>query len=121
MDEFPGGFTYHRRASYMKDLFAGNVDPIIFHMSWTQNKIDKQRFFKQSGFWYLQDKCIDSTAEKILTRHQPRTANTTLYPGRLLEPCCSAEPLTSCFYSDKPSVNPCRDSPPIDEGKPSFW
>jgi len=29
-DEFPGGFTYHRRRDYMKDLFAGKVKPYLF-------------------------------------------------------------------------------------------
>jgi hypothetical protein len=41
MDEFPGGYHFHQRSKeFMKDLFAGNVKPFIFHMSWTSNKVN---------------------------------------------------------------------------------
>lgn len=48
-EEFPGGFTYHKRFTFMKDLFEGRAHPFIFHMSWTQNKKNKLNFFKQMG------------------------------------------------------------------------
>lgn len=48
-EEFPGGFTFHKRSDYMKDFFNGKVHPYIFHMSWTENKNNKQKFFRQMG------------------------------------------------------------------------
>lgn len=35
---FPGGYHYHMRSQYMKDLFRGKENPILFHMSWTKDK-----------------------------------------------------------------------------------
>ena len=50
-DEFPGGHAFHYRRDFMRDLFAGKVNPYIFHMSWTLNKDNKQKFFRQIGDW----------------------------------------------------------------------
>lgn len=112
MEEFPGGYQYNQKSgAYMKDLFAGKLHPYIFHMSWTLNKDNKLLYFQQMGEWFVQKKCIQMKREAILS------------PGEtdLTVPCCSAKPLISCHYRDKPSRIPCRDSPPIDPGKPSFW
>lgn len=50
-DEFPGGHAFHYRRDFMHDLFEGKVKPYIFHMSWTLNKDNKQKFFRQIGDW----------------------------------------------------------------------
>ena len=106
MEEFPGGFQYHKRdKTYMKRLFDGSMKPFIFHMSWTHNKDNKLLFFRQMGEWYVHEECI---GQKDLAGDLPTT-------------CCAAEPLFSCHYRDKPSMKPCSDSPPIDKGKPSWW
>lgn len=120
-NNFPGGHAFHRRHDFMKDLLAGKVSPYLFHMSWTENKNNKQSFFRQTGNWYLEDKCVGTTVEKILRRDKsiPRPENNS--SGYLTQACCAAEPLVSCFYRDKPSIIPCQDSPNLDEGKPSFW
>ncbi|CAB9514754.1 Nucleotide-diphospho-sugar transferase [Seminavis robusta] len=114
-DEFPCGHAFHYRKDFMRDIFAGKVEPYIFHMSWTLNKDNKQKFFRQIGEWYLKDQCVASTVDKILDK------GTRFTQGSLLEPCCSAEALFSCFYSDKPSKYPCKDSPTIDKGGRPFW
>jgi hypothetical protein len=112
-DEFPGGYHYHMpsRKQYMKDFLAGKVKPYIFHMSWTENKDNKQLFFEQMGDWYVKDECVGSTVTKILTSTQ----------HDLSKACCSAEPIIRCHYRDKPSKIPCKDSPPIDKGHKSWW
>ena len=112
--EFPGGYTYHRKTEYMKDMLAGRVTPYIFHMSWTHNKANKALYFRQMGEWYLQDKCVASTVPQI-------TGMETVSNGGLHDSCCAAEPIISCHYRDKPSKIPCKDSPPIDKGRRSFW
>ncbi|GKY90578.1 hypothetical protein MPSEU_000031500 [Mayamaea pseudoterrestris] len=111
-DEFPGGHAFNQRKSFMKDLFAKAVNPYIFHMSWTLNKVNKQRYFEQMGEWYYHSQCIGKTVDEILT---------TAHDGGLFEHCCSAEPLVTCHYRDKPSIIPCKDSPPIDNGQGSWW
>lgn len=83
-------------------------------LSWTTNKNNKLLFLKQMGLWYVNPVCekgggVDE-AKKLLD-------------GKNLESaCCSAKPLISCHYRDKPSIVPCDDSPMIDgpKGKP-FW
>ena len=113
--EFPGGFSFHNRRDFMKDLVTEKVSPHIFHMSWTLNKDNKQKFFKQLGEWYLKDECVAKTGSDILGD------GTTVEHGSLVEPCCSAEPIITCFYKDKPSKIPCNDSPPIDKNGRPFW
>jgi hypothetical protein len=113
-EEFPGGYQYHQATGkYMRAFFAGDVHPYIFHMSWTLNKDNKLLFLRQMGEWYVQDQCVHKKVDDIpgLTKDTSAFVST----------CCSAEPLISCHYRDKPSKNPCRDSPPIDKGKPSWW
>jgi hypothetical protein len=111
MEEFPGGFQFHKKDhTYMKKIFDGTIKPIIFHMSWTNNKDNKLLFFRQMGEWYVQDKCIGKVRADIPTGH-----------ADLPSTCCAAAPLFSCHYKDKPSLKPCRDSPPIDKGKSSWW
>jgi Nucleotide-diphospho-sugar transferase len=108
-DEFPGGFHFHQHSkAYMRRFFAGEVTPYIFHMSWTLSKNNKLFFLRQMGEWYVQDACIQHTVEQIGGGTVPTT-------------CCAAEPLFSCHYRDKPSLRPCKDSPPIDKGRPSWW
>ena len=111
--DFPGGFNFHSRKEYMKDFIAGKIEPYIFHMSWTKNKDNKKKFFEQLGGWYLKDACSNKPASDIVAGDTSS--------GRLIEPCCAADPLFKCHYRDKPSIKPCKDSPPIDKGKPSFW
>lgn len=113
-DDFPGGFTFHERSgAWMKDFFAKKKDPYVFHMSWTANKENKILYFKQMGEWYVQPTCIDKTAAEILFASAETNSLETA--------CCAVEPLFSCHYRDKPSIYPCKDSPPIDKGRPSFW
>lgn len=104
--EFPGGFSFHRKKEFMKDLLQGRIEAYIFHMSWTLNKDNKIFFFKQMAEWYLQEHC--------------RTMPLSEIDGDAGE-CCSTKAIVSCHYRDKPSKNPCRDSPSMDAGKPSFW
>ena len=99
-EEFPGGYHYHQvSGKYMRKLFAGEVHPYIFHMSWTLNKDNKLLFFKQMGEWYVQEQCVHKKVDDIpgLDKSKPTSYVST---------CCSAEPLISCHYRDKPSKIP---------------
>ena len=97
----------------MKRLFAGEVNPYIFHMSWTLNKDNKLLFFQQIGEWYVEEQCTHKKVDEI--------------PGidgdekDLVSACCLAEPVFECHYKDKPSKFPCNDSPPIDKNGRPFW
>jgi hypothetical protein len=105
-DEFPSGYHFNMRRDYMKQLVRGDKTPYAFHMCWTLNKEDKVAYMKQMGMWYLKDECVGKKAESL---------------GDVNTACCSAEPIVQCFYKDKASVIPCKDSPPKDKGSPSFW
>ena len=104
--QFPSGFHYHMRRDYMKEFVDGNKKPYVFHMCWTLNKQDKVAFMKQMGMWYLKDECIDEKADTL---------------GDVNSACCSAEPIVECFYKDKASIEPCKESPVKDKGAGSFW
>mmetsp|Transcript_6912 Transcript_6912/g.13031 ORF Transcript_6912/g.13031 Transcript_6912/m.13031 type:complete len:616 (+) Transcript_6912:258-2105(+) len=116
MNEFPGGWHYNSKAKkdFMKSIAKGDIVPYIFHMSWTSNKNNKLKYFKQMGEWYTEDKCIQNDRDSILGFHSGDQ-------GTLLSNCCLPEANIVCFYRDKPSKIPCKDSDPIDAGRPSFW
>eukprot|EP00540_Astrosyne_radiata_P020584 CAMPEP_0116836140 /NCGR_PEP_ID=MMETSP0418-20121206/7928_1 /TAXON_ID=1158023 /ORGANISM="Astrosyne radiata, Strain 13vi08-1A" /LENGTH=337 /DNA_ID=CAMNT_0004465871 /DNA_START=147 /DNA_END=1160 /DNA_ORIENTATION=- len=102
-DLLPGGFHFHRDFDYMKRLFARQESPVLFHMSWTENKENKVKFFQQTALWYVLSDCLNNTA-KVSTKS-----------------CCSKEPLVMCHYRDKPSAKPCPDSPQQVKNAKSFW
>ncbi|KAL7448519.1 hypothetical protein ACHAWC_003027 [Mediolabrus comicus] len=109
-DMFPGGYHYHQHWDTIKDIVNGKSNAYLLHMSWTENKDNKLKFFRQMGEWYLQDHCIsnDFQGEEVSD-------------GSLISHCCSAEPIFSCHFRDKPSKKPCWDSPCIDKRCRSFW
>jgi len=113
-DELPGGYHFNMRSGkWMKDYFAGKKNPYIFHMSWTANKDNKLLYYKQMGEWYTEETCIGSTAKEIVKNSVGNQIIATK--------CCLADPKITCHYRDKPSKQPCRQSPNIDKGRPSFW
>jgi hypothetical protein len=122
---FPTGYAYHNEMDYMKGLISGDQKPYVFHMSWTHNKTDKIRYYQQMGEWFVEEKCMESTAEQIRadggslkTEHKQAAEATS---GHLLPSCCSAEALFRCHYNDRPSKIPCHDSPVSSwQGSP-FW
>jgi len=114
-DDFPGGYQFHMKTGkYMRSFFAGTNDPYLFHMSWTKNKDNKVRFFEQIGEWYVKEECINRSLEDLdgVDRSESQSFG---------EACCLVEPVVKCHYRDKPSKIPCKDSPSIDKGRPSFW
>jgi len=116
MEEFPGGWHYHRRKEFVRKHLKRETNTIIYHMSWTANKDNKLKFYQQMGEWYLDEKCIHETKQSILSHN-----NTTEVSAPLIESCCLAEAKVTCHYRDKPSIIPCKDSDPIDKGGRSFW
>ena len=125
--EFPGGHNFHQQKDFMKKLILSknstdgrglinndknsDIDPYIFHMSWTKNKEMKLKFFEQLGEWYLMDKCN--------VNHPDFEASAL--DSATISSCCMAKPLFRCHYQDKPSMIPCPESPFIDKGQKSFW
>lgn len=101
---FPGGYHFHKRRNFMKEIIRGDRSPYIFHMSWTENKANKQKFYQQLGEWHLQERC---TSKPVIDFK--------------MDGCCSAKPLYKCHYRDKPSKESCKSSNPIDKNGRSFW
>jgi hypothetical protein len=69
--DLPNGHIYHHDKPYMKKILARTVHPYNFHMCWTQGKVDKLKYMKLSGMWYL-----NNQAEKMLLT--PKGANQLL-------------------------------------------
>jgi hypothetical protein len=128
-DEFPGGHAYNQRPAFMKKLIlsknstegsglikpVGNdpedVDPLIFHMSWTKSKENKIKFFKQMGEWYLEEQCntgSDNFQDAALENLS-------------ITKCCAKKPIVTCHFKDKASMIPCPDAPLMDKQGHSFW
>ena len=112
-EEFPGGWLYHRQKQKMKQIMKGESNNhYIFHMSWTENKKNKLKFFQQMGEWYVDESCIGKFYNEIVGGDSSISMPTK---------CCLAEPLIKCHYRDKPSKIPCNNSPFIDSKQAAFW
>ncbi|KAL3790467.1 hypothetical protein ACHAW5_010790 [Stephanodiscus triporus] len=123
-EEFPGGLQFHRKKEVMKNIISGNSKAYIFHMSWTNNKVDKLKYFQQLGEWYVNDQCIGRDVHEIAGTESG--AGGGFKNGTVLSNCCSAEPIFKCHFRDKPSKLPCPDSPytvqePEESADLSFW
>ena len=61
------GVQYHHNRGYLNQILQKKIRPFVFHMCWTDNRVDKVRYFKIMNMWYLpEDKqCLDSS--KMLT------------------------------------------------------
>ena len=101
---FPGGCTFHHHRDYMKKFVKGEVHPLIFHMSWTESKVDKLKFFQQMGEWFVADNCTSISSR--YNESNLRSANT--YPS-----CCLPKPNIVCHHPRSPSIIPCPNS--------TFW
>ena len=101
--EFPTGAVFHGDRDTMKAMVSGAIAPFMLHMSWTVSKKDKLLYFKQMGEWFVEEKCVGGTANSIINSTDTR-------PGYLITPCCSAKPLISCHFPDKPSTIACNES-----------
>lgn len=111
---FPGGYHFHQQWDTMHTIMSGRSNAYIFHMSWTENKVNKILFFRQMGEWYVHDKCISDEASNLKFD--------SVQDGSLVEHCCSIEPILTCHFRDKPSKIPCPDSPNLDpEHGKIFW
>lgn len=108
-DMFPTGVVFHEERYLMKRILTGNSDPYMFHMSWTASKKDKVRYFRQMGDWFVHDNCTG----KVITNIAVFSKNAKY--------CCSARPLVSCYYRDKPSIVSCDTSKAQREGSRNFW
>lgn len=120
-EEYPGGFHYNRVAfrDVMREIGIGSRIPTIFHMSWTRNKVNKVLFMKQMGMWYVFDECKDKGAEEILMSTDGKNHDKG-GKNEISTKCCSAEPIVTCHYSDKPSVVDCAGSPKLDKSGKIF-
>ena len=108
--DFPSGKDYHHRKPYMQQWLKGEQDPYAFHMCWTQNKVDKVKYLKQLGGWFMERTCSEETIRGSL-----------LGQGNLADSCCSTEPVLDCFFKDKASKEPCYEFPSKDKGQKSWW
>ena len=113
-DMFPGGYHYHKNWDTIRGIISGKSNAYLLHMSWTENKDNKLKFFRQLGEWYLQDECIGHNYKTLVVGGE-------VADGSLINQCCSAEPIFSCHFRDKPSKVPCLNSPCIDRKCRSFW
>ena len=69
---FPSGQAYHENKPYIRRIQARSYKPFVFHMCWTTNRVDKLRYFKEIGLWYLPDEeegaqTVCSSAKKAQT------------------------------------------------------
>lgn len=105
--DFPCGFHFHRRRSFMTEMLTGKVRPYIFHMSWTDNSDQKIKYLQQLGEWYWDHEahpgCNDDSNGDMLLGVLPMPPSSSKSAAE----CCLSEPLFRCHFKGKPSKKPC--------------
>lgn len=54
--------------------------PFVFHMCWTSNRVDKLKYFKDIGLWYIPDAAGDRDV------HGATNKNSNLFPAYCSDP-----------------------------------
>jgi len=84
---FPSGQAYHEKKPYIKKIQEHKFMPYVFHMCWTDNRVNKLIYFKDVGLWYLpenDDVCESPTAMlNFVSRRKQQ--------GSIIEKCCMRE------------------------------
>ena len=50
---------FHRRKEFVRELVHDThvYNPYLFHWSWTAGKVEKLKYSRETGTWYLKDRC----------------------------------------------------------------
>lgn len=59
---FPSGQAYHENKKFVNKVIKRTYRPFVFHMCWTDNRVNKVVYFKEIGLWFLPEEqiCLDS-------------------------------------------------------------
>eukprot|EP01039_Chlorochromonas_danica_P010171 gene10171-11255_t len=63
---FPSGQAYHENKPLIRKIQARTFRPYVFHMCWTDNRVNKVVYFKDVGLWYLPDKEVCQSGSSML-------------------------------------------------------
>jgi hypothetical protein len=61
---FAIGQLYHRQKPFMREIWYGTRQPYVFHWSWTEGKVEKLKYSRETGMWYLKGECTDKTLQE---------------------------------------------------------
>lgn len=70
-EAFPSGYLFHHNTEYIEAMKAYEKSPAVFHMCWTESRVQKVDYLKQMGLWMLPDEdavCVQP--EEMLRRGQ---------------------------------------------------
>ena len=118
-DDYPGGFHFQDQPEFMKQFLQWketqqanlkengqanpasdtDMDPKIFHMSWTDNKNSKVQFLQQLGEWYVKNNtsCTASASDVTVVGASPRIVGEGGHTS-VVSQCCSSRPIIKCHY-----------------------
>jgi hypothetical protein len=63
---FPSGQAYHENKKLVNKIIAHTYRPYVFHMCWTDNRVNKVVYFKEIGLWYLPEEKTCNIADDML-------------------------------------------------------
>jgi len=85
LELFPSGVMYHHNKKYMAKIKAKEFTPFVFHMCWTENRVDKVKYFKILEMWFIPDSDSCSSSAHMLQDIQ-KNSNTK---NSIADNCCS--------------------------------
>jgi hypothetical protein len=88
---FPSGQAYHENKPFIKKIINHDFRPYVFHMCWTSNRVDKVKYFKEMGLWYLPYDGNEKTVRKMCTDPKHAQAYVKNEQRSLVSQCCQTE------------------------------
>jgi len=82
LKDFPSGYMFHHDKPYIAQLKEYATIPYVFHMCWTDSRVDKVKYFKELGMWFLLEGKKDCESADFM--HHKQTS------VDLFGSCCSA-------------------------------
>lgn len=91
MKNFPSGFHYHHEKKYMESLRAFETRPDVFHMCWTESRVQKVDFLTKLGMWFLPtDNTTDLYAHcgTVLALKTSLASGSVVAGNKVYDRCC---------------------------------
>ena len=97
-DVFLSGQAYHEKKKLIDRIIQRKYRPYVFHMCWTDNRVNKVVYFKEVNLWYVNDRqhCLADHYKSSLSNGVYRSIKSEVHPkfdknntnSYLLDSCC---------------------------------
>ena len=87
-ETFPSGQAYHENKKLVTKVIERTFRPYVFHMCWTDNRVNKVVYFKETKLWFLPDEMEGMCVEPKLMLDSVIHPKYQFPPTSIRDRCC---------------------------------